>query len=221
MFQEDPQSASPCLALLGDLGRERALGGAVDGGRASRLAALVWPQAEEAATAARALCDPYLALTMLWRSLAWGFRGNPIHPRPRGLPGTRLAGDLLAFLRLHLRIRADLAAWVDWPANGLDHRELNGDGGWCDLCGECCCHGGTVPSSPEGVDYPAYWYHALSGDTLYPQPFCPFLFQAQGLPLFFCALHPIKPLACRRFDQTDCRRGRPHRGYRTLASSDA
>lgn len=205
--------AGPCQDLLEALGRERALGGLIDQGRAEPLAARVWPGPQEAATAARALCDPYLALTMLWRTLALGLRGNPIHPRPRGLPDSRLAQDLLAFLSLHLRIRADLPALVDWPAGGLDHGQLDGDGGWCDLCGECCCHAGTVPSTPEGTRYPAYWYHALSGETLYPQPFCPFLFQARGKPLFFCALHPIKPLACRRFDQADCRRGRPHRGY--------
>jgi hypothetical protein len=34
-----------------------------------------------------------------------------------------------------------------------------------------------------------------------------------GRPLFFCGLHPIKPLACRGFDQDDCQRGRPGRGY--------
>jgi hypothetical protein len=66
------------------------------------------------------------------------------------------------------------------------------------------------------VDYPAFFHHALAGETLFPQPFCPFLFQALDRPLFFCGLHPIKPLACQRFDQKDCQLGRAGRGYRPL-----
>ncbi len=212
----DIQPPDPCLTLLSDLGRERALGGGISLQRARPLAARVWHDSGEVELAVAALCDPYLALTMLWRTLALGLRGNPVHPRPRDPAGPALTADLLAFLRLHLRLRGDLPALVDWPAGGLDHRQLHGDGGWCDLCGECCCHAGTVPTPPPGVEYPAYWYHALAGSTLHPQPFCPFLFQAQGLPMFFCALHPIKPLACGRFGQGDCRRGRPHRGYRQM-----
>lgn len=210
---EDPNLLAACQALLADLGRERALGGAIEAPRARALAQRVWPQAPQAKEALAALCDPYLALTMLWLTLGLGLRGNAHHPRPRGERGQDLARDLLAFLRLHLRIRADLPALVDWPAGGLPHQDLEGDGGWCDLCGRCCCHAGTVPTPPPGVEYPAYWHHALAGATLLPQPFCPFLFQSQGLPLFFCGLHPIKPLACRDFDRQDCRRGRPRRGF--------
>lgn len=211
--QEDPTLPAACQALLAQLGRERALGGSIEPQRARPLAALVWSQPQEVEQAVAALCEPYLALTMLWLTLGLGLRGNPHHPRPRQEQGAPLTRDLLAFLRLHLRLRADLPALVDWPPDGLPHQELHGDGGWCDLCGRCCCHGGTVPTPPPGVDYPAYWYHALAGATLLPQPFCPFLFQARGLPMFFCGLHPIKPLACRDFDQNHCRRGRPQRGH--------
>ncbi|CAO0820645.1 hypothetical protein DFAR_1780003 [Desulfarculales bacterium] len=31
--------------------------------------------------------------------------------------------------------------------------------------------------------------------------------------MFFCALHPMKPLAHRQFDQKDYRRGRLYRSY--------
>lgn len=203
---------SPCLDLLENLGRARALGQAVTPELAAPLVERLWQAPPERQQALQALGDPYLALTMLWRVLALGLRGNPLHPRPRDQEGQGLARDLLAFLRLHLRIRSDLPALVAWPEDGLDFRELNGDGGWCDLCGQCCCHAGTVPTAPPGVEYPAYWYHALAGSSLYPQPFCPFLFQARELPLFFCGLHPIKPLACSRFDQADCARGLAQRG---------
>ena len=213
MPTREDQTDSPCRRLLEDLGRGRALGLLPSLEQARQAAGLVWADPSQREAAARALADPYLALTMLWRVLALGFRGNPLHPRTRDRDDRHLAGDLLAFLKLHLRLRGDLADRVDWPEEGLAAGDLRGDGGWCDLCGECCCHAGTVPTPPPEVDYPAYWYHALAGESLLPQPFCPFLFQARNLPVFFCGLHPIKPLACRRFDRTDCARGRPHRGY--------
>lgn len=171
----------------------------------------LWPEAD-AATAARALSHPLAPVTMLWRVLGRGIRGNPLHPRPRDRDGRVLARDLLAWCRLFNRITNDLPGRVDWPAEGVPASSLEGDGGWCDLCGMCCAHAGTVPHVPPGVDYPPYWYHALAGETLWPQPFCPFLMQTTGGTLFFCGLHPIKPLACRRFDRDDCRRGRPVRG---------
>lgn len=172
----------------------------------------LWP--EQAEQAVRALCDPYLAATMLWRTLGQGFRGNPNHLRSRDHDGPRLSRDFLALLILHLRIRNALNGLVDWPADGQPAGELVGDGGWCDMCGQCCCHCGTVPTAKPGVNYPPWFYHALAGETVQPQPFCPFLFQAVEEPLFFCALHPIKPIACSRFDRADCERGLPGRGYR-------
>ncbi|KMY67978.1 hypothetical protein AAU61_09095 [Desulfocarbo indianensis] len=199
-----------CLELLSWAGALREKGLPVGEHEAARLAGLIWPPEE---AAAEALADPYLAATMLWRTLGQGFRGNPNHLRPRDQDGPRLASDLLTLLKLHLRIRRGLKGLVAWPEEGQSMAGLDGDGGWCDLCGQCCCHCGTVPTPPQGVDYPPWFYHALAGEALLHQPFCPFLFQALERPLFFCALHPIKPLACRRFDQTDCRRGRPGRGF--------
>lgn len=210
---------SPCLTLLQAVAGLRAAGRPVTVEHALSLLAPVWPFPDARLDAARALSDPFLAVTMLWRTLGKGFRGNPLHPRPLDTTGPRLAADLLAFLRLHLRIRADLPALVALPESGVTADSLKGDGGWCDLCGECCCHAGTVPTPPQRVNYPPYFHHALAGETLFPQPYCPFLFQALGLPFFFCGLHPIKPVACRRFDEKDCERGRGGRGYRASASS--
>lgn len=198
--------------LLERLARQRDQGRAVTADQAARLGAALWPRAAELDQAVAALADPCLALGMLHRVLVEGFRGNPGNRRPRDRDDPRLARDLLDFLRLFGRIRRDLPAYVDLPPEGVAAASLHGDGGWCDLCGQCCVLGGTVPTSPAGVDYPAYWYHAIAGQSLYPQPFCPFLFQANDAPLFFCSIHAIKPLACARFDRADCRRGAPFRG---------
>lgn len=213
-------SPGACLELLAGLGRRRSGGAPPPPGEARRAAEAVWPR-PLAGRAARALADPYLALTMLWRTLGRGFRGNPLHQRPRDRESPELARDLMAFLELHLRVREALPGLVAWPAGGQSAEGLQGDGGWCDLCGQCCCHCGTVPTPPAGVDYPPFFHHALAGEPLWPQPFCPFLFQALGAPRFFCGLHPVKPLACRRFDRDDCQRGRPGRGYRGFASPEA
>lgn len=206
-----------CQDLLTDLGRARALGQSADvAGQADQIQA-IWPRIEDQASARAALADPYLALTMLWRTLALGFRGNPRHLRPVDRDGAVLAADLLTMLKNHLRIRRALPDLVSWPAEGQSAGDLVGDGGWCDLCGECCCHNGTVPNPPPGVDYPAFFHHLLAGSGVLPQPFCPFLFQARDRPVFFCAIHPIKPVACSRFGAPDCRRGRPGRSYRARA----
>lgn len=199
-----------CLDLLCQASQIRATGCVFGQGDALSFAKKLWPGA--AREAVQALTDPYLAVTMLWRTLGRGFRGNPIHLRPIDNDGPLLARDLLDLLRLHLRIRAALPGLVDWPKDGQPAGELVGDGGWCDLCGQCCCHCGTVPTPPPNVSYPPWFYHALAGEMLHPQPYCPFLFQSLGKPVFFCSLHPIKPKACSHFDQRDCERGLPGRG---------
>jgi hypothetical protein len=199
-----------CLDLLSRASQVRAAGRLPGQNELLVPAKALWPDSGE--EAAQALSDPYLAVTMLWRTLGRGFRGNPNHLRPLDNNGPRLASDLLDLLKLHLRIRAALPGLVDWPEGGLSASELVGDGGWCDLCGQCCCHCGTVPTPPPGVSYPPWFYHALAGEVLHPQPYCPFLFQALEEPAFFCSLHPIKPIACSRFDRQDCDRGISGRG---------
>lgn len=212
MPRNQDRPGSEALELLAELSQLRLLGRTLDQPRLEKACAGLWPEPAEQDLALRALQDPFLALTMLWRTLGQGFRGNPLHPRPHPSQGQRLIQDLMAFFRLHLRLRGDLAGRVDWPQAGVPASALRGSGGWCDLCGECCAHAGTVPTPPTGITYPPYWYHALAGHTLYPQPFCPFLFQSRQGAVFFCSIHPIKPLACRDFDATDCQRGRPGRG---------
>jgi hypothetical protein len=199
------------LAFLADLSRQREEGRLPRPGQVARAACAWWPEVEAGALG-RALGHPLAPVTMLWRVLGQGVRGNPLHPRRRDRDGVRLAQDLAGWAKLFNRIMTDLPARVPWPSDGVPASSLEGDGGWCDLCGLCCAHAGTAPHPPDGVEYPAYWYHALAGQTLWPQPFCPFLFQTTERVNFFCGLHPIKPLACRRFDQADCQRGLPNRG---------
>jgi len=76
---------------------------------------------------------------------------------------------------------------------------------WCILCGMCCQIGGIPPEPPPSVRYPDHWYPYLAGEAIDNQQLCPFLFQYFGEPRFFCAVHHIKPLACRQFDRKDCR----------------
>lgn len=175
------------------------------------LISLAWSDESDRQTAAQALADPYLAVGLLVQTLINGFRGNPLHRRPLDDDPDRLADDLAAIFRLHLRLRAELPGRVDWPEDGVSGLGIVGDGGWCDLCGRCCCHMGTVPHPPPGVDYPAWWYHALAGETIDCQPLCPFLFQARDAEVYLCSIHPIKPQACRNFDRADCERGRGFR----------
>ena len=195
--------------FLKKVAEARTMGAAIDSSWLEAECTELWPREKGAAVAA--LTDPFLAVTMLKRVID-GFRGNPHHLRPLDTDGVRLAADLLTHFRMHLRLRRGLDGLVDWPAYGLPGGDLEGAGGWCDLCGECCVHCGTVPNTPPGVDYPAYFYHAISGGWLSPQFFCPFLFETRDSGLFFCGLHPVKPLSCSRFDLEDCERGRPGRG---------
>lgn len=209
-------AAVSCFALLSELAELRAAGRLPGAAQARAWCAALGLEPGDNEAVAQALMDPYLPAGMLHQVLVQGFRGNPLHPRPRDADDQRLASDLTAYLRLFPRLRRDQDARPELglPPGGLASTDLVGDGGWCDLCGQCCAHGGTAPNSPPGVDYPPYWYYALAGETLYPQPFCPFLVQTVDIPSFFCAIHPIKPLACSRFDRADCDRGRPHRGIR-------
>ncbi|KIX15212.1 hypothetical protein [Dethiosulfatarculus sandiegensis] len=205
--------ASDCgvLQLLTGLGLAR-IKTKPDYRRFSGQVHAIWPETFEAELVLEGIQAPHLAWTMLFRTLVRGLRGNPLHPRPLDQDSPELAETVLTFVKLHLRIQKHLPDLVLWPEQGLDADQLIGDGGWCDLCGQCCCHAGTVPHPPQGIDYPPFFYHALAGETLYPQPFCPFLFQAMGQPAFFCGIHPVKPIACSRFDKTDCERGSQGRG---------
>jgi Fe-S-cluster containining protein len=62
------------------------------------------------------------------------------------------------------------------------------------------------PNPPPKIRYPDHWYSFLAGEAVENQQLCPFLFQYFGEPLYFCAIHHIKPLACRRFGRENCRK---------------
>jgi len=159
-----------------------------------------------------ALLDPYFPLGMLARTMFADVVGMRfyINKRRRDLE-PELAAELVAWAAAFLQIRHDIEKIFNpetitcIPVDGSRHPLPSGQ--WCTLCGVCCQIGGVPPQQPPpDIHYPDYWHNFLSGKTLENQQLCPFLFQYFGEPRFFCAIHNIKPLACRQFDKKDCRR---------------
>lgn len=159
----------------------------------------------------QALLDPYFPLGMLKRTIfadVIGMRFFINKNRPDLAPS--LAAEFVAWAAAFLTIRRDIKALFNSatitciPVDGFKHPLPSGQ--WCTLCGLCCQIGGVPPKPPPDVRYPDYWHAYLSGKTLENQQLCPFLFQYFGEQLFFCAIHNIKPLACRQFDQKDCQK---------------
>ena len=158
----------------------------------------------------QALLDPYFPLGMLGRTMfadVVGMRFFINKHRPDLQPA--LAAEFVEWAKAFLRIRYDIkklfnpATITCIPVDGLRHPLPSGQ--WCTLCGVCCQIGGVPPVPPPDVHYPDYWHTFLSGKMLANQQLCPFLFQYFGEPHFFCAIHNIKPIACRHFDQKDCK----------------
>ena len=159
----------------------------------------------------QAMLDPYLPLGMLTRTIfadVVGMRFYINKRRPDLEPA--IAAELLGWARAFLRIRFDIQTHFDpetitcIPVDGTKHPLPSGQ--WCTLCGVCCQIGGVPPNPPPGIQYPDHWYVYLSGKAVDNQQLCPFLFQYFGEPFFFCSIHNIKPVACRTFDQKDCKK---------------
>ena len=162
-------------------------------------------------TLRQALLDPYIPLGMLTRTMfadVVGMRFYINKRRPDLEPV--LAAELLGWVRAFLRIRLDIQTRFDpetitcIPVDGTRHPLPSGQ--WCTLCGICCQIGGVPPNPPPGIRYPDHWYDFLAGNAVENQQLCPFLFQYFGEPVFFCAIHHIKPIACRKFDLNDCQK---------------
>lgn len=160
-----------------------------------------------------ALLDPYIPLGMMARTIfsdVIGMRFYINKRRPDLEPA--LAGELLGFAQAFLKIKVDIKTLFDpdtitcIPLDGRRHRLPRDQ--WCRLCGTCCQIGGVPPGPPPGIHYPDYWYDFLSGNAVENQQLCPFLFQYFGDPIFFCAIHNIKPMSCRIFDLKDCQKRR-------------
>ncbi len=174
----------------------------------------------EIAILQQALLDPYSPLGMLEKTIfadVIGMRFFINKHRPD--LEAALAGELAAWASAFLRIRHDIKIFFDpakvtcIPVDGTRHR-LPYDQ-WCLLCGTCCQIGGIPPEPPPSVRYPDHWYPFLTGEAVDNQQLCPFLFQYFGEPRFFCAVHHIKPLACRQFDEKDCRQRQAEGGLHT------
>ena len=159
----------------------------------------------------QAILDPYFPLGMLETTLfanVDGMRFFINKHRPDLEPV--LLDELVKWSRTFLRIRQDIEELFDpgsitcVPLDG--ERQQLPTNQWCTLCGVCCQIGGVPPEPPAGVRYPHYWETYLSGGAVDNQQLCPFLFQYYGEQYFFCAIHNVKPIACREFGEKECRR---------------
>jgi hypothetical protein len=165
----------------------------------------------------QALLDPYFPLGMLEQTVfsdVDGMRFFICKRRPDLEPV--LAAELGKYSEAFLRIRLDIETLFDpttitcIPLDGQKH-QLPGDQ-WCTLCGVCCQIGGVPAEPPTGISYPDHWYKYLKGGAVDNQQLCPFLFQYFGEPRFFCAIHHVKPMSCRYFDEKECRQRLSSRG---------
>ena len=158
-----------------------------------------------------ALPDPYFPLGMLEQTIFADVVGMRFFINKRRWDLELVLGrELVEWAKAFLRIRHDIQTLFDpntitcIPVDETHHRLPSGQ--WCTLCGVCCQIGGVPPDPPADIVYPDHWLGLLAGETLGNQQLCPFLFQFFGEPRFFCAIHHIKPISCRRFDREDCRR---------------
>ncbi len=165
----------------------------------------------------QALLDPYFPLGMLEQTVfsdVDGMRFFINKNRPDLEPV--LVAELVRWSEAFLEIRLDIETFFDPESiscislDGKRH-QLPTDQ-WCTLCGVCCQIGGVPPAPPAGIRYPAHWYTYLAGGAVDNQQLCPFLFQYFGEQRFFCAIHNIKPIACRQFGEEECRRRLTERG---------
>jgi hypothetical protein len=165
----------------------------------------------------QALLDPYFPLGMLEKTVfsdVDGMRFFIFKRRPDLVP--ILAAELGKYSEAFLRIRLDIETLFDpmtitcIPLDGQKH-QLPRDQ-WCTLCGVCCQIGGVPAEPPAGIHYPDHWYKYLVGGAVDNQQLCPFLFQYFGEPRFFCAIHHVKPMSCRYFDEKECRQRLSSRG---------
>jgi hypothetical protein len=164
-----------------------------------------------------ALPDPYFPLGMLEQTIFADVVGMRFFINKRRWDLEPVLGrELVEWAKAFLRIRHDIQTLFDpntvtcIPVDETHHRLPSGQ--WCTLCGVCCQIGGVPPDPPADIVYPDHWLGLLAGETLGNQQLCPFLFQYFGEPRFFCAIHHIKPISCRRFDREDCRRRLEDRG---------
>jgi hypothetical protein len=159
----------------------------------------------------KALLDPYFPLGMLEQTVFSNVDGMRFFiSKHRHDLQPVLAAELGRYSEAFLRIRLDIEKLFDpakitcIPLDGQKH-ELPQDQ-WCNLCGVCCQIGGVPAEPPAELSYPDHWYRYLAGGAVDNQQLCPFLFQYFGEPRFFCAIHHVKPMSCRYFDEKECHR---------------
>jgi len=178
---------------------------------------LFYPDGRDASLVRSALSDPYFPLGILEQTIFADVEGMRFFIRKRRPDlNTELADELCAVCRTFLEIREDIEVRYDpktitcVPLDGV-RSELPADQ-WCTFCGRCCHVGGIPPVPPPGIRYPDNWIPYLTGGAMRNQQSCPFLLQHLGEPYYFCAIHRIKPVGCRSFGRSDCRKRLADRG---------
>lgn len=161
----------------------------------------------------RALTDPYFPVTMTARTHLRLDCSRFPSASPEKLEKVKM-NRVAGLSRMFLRLRSDIAAME--THGRVSSMRLTGRmdqslpwGQWCTFCGECCRINGVNPAPPPGIVYPGHWLDYISGDTPIPSEFCVFQFEYFGLDRYFCSIHAVKPLACRKYEREHCLSAHP------------
>ncbi|MBW1979911.1 MAG: hypothetical protein JRJ12_01705 [Deltaproteobacteria bacterium] len=183
----------------------------VDVSISARLELLLqrYPCQQDRTLLGRALVDPYFPLGMVAATYFADVDGMRFYINkdradlePHLLAELRQHSEAFVQIRWDIQHRFNSDSITCVPLDGREHPLPAGQ--WCSLCGICCQIGGVPTEHPEGVNYPEHWQEYLRGEAVVNQQVCPFLFQYFGKPFYFCAIHNIKPLSCRQFDEQAC-----------------
>jgi len=94
------------------------------------------------------------------------------------------------------------------PTPGTRSRRRRGTAaatGYCDDCGGCCEIASGYPEFPEPEAVPTSWRRAFAEGLGPYHRFCTFLWEMAGSGRSVCAIHEWRPVACRAFEQDECR----------------
>ena len=155
----------------------------------------------------RAMRDPLFPWTFLRRNLAALARESAwqhLSPRTRRACQRRLClerGRFFLELRSALERRNLWVAAADLPAQNAPA----GPGPqYCNHCGECCEIASGLAEFPREAEIPARWQRLFGQGLGRWHRFCPFLLEIRRTGRSLCAIHPWRPLPCRRFEAEEC-----------------
>lgn len=117
----------------------------------------------------------------------------------------RLVIERCRFFRAVLTWRPAASVRPTLDARSRSHPGADAATGYCDDCGGCCEIASGYPEFPEPEVVPASWRRAFAEGLGPYHRFCPFLWEMAGSGRSVCAIHPWRPVACRAFEQDECR----------------